>query len=91
MMPLAFMAASYQKAVGPEANPLWFYLHIFLQFSGYVIGLPGGATGFLLLNKASDIPHPCHQGIEIILYSIGLLQVSALLLRLAKDHKCRYL
>ncbi|CAL5344391.1 unnamed protein product [Camellia sinensis] len=91
MMPIGLLVARYLKAVGPAADPLWFYLHIVVQLSAYIIGLAGGATGFLLLSKSSGIHHPCHLGIGIILFSLGLLQVSALLLRPRKDHKYRYL
>ncbi|KAL7213712.1 hypothetical protein ACSBR2_016274 [Camellia fascicularis] len=91
MMPIGLLVARYLKAVGPAADPLWFYLHIVVQLSAYIIGLAGGATGFLLLSKSSGIHHPCHLGIGIILFSLGLLQVSALLLRPSKDHKYRYL
>ncbi|KAL7244363.1 hypothetical protein ACSBR1_016580 [Camellia fascicularis] len=91
MMPIGLLVARYLKAVGPAADPLWFYLHIIVQLSAYIIGLAGGATGFLLLSKSSGIHHPCHLGIGIILFSLGLLQVSALLLRPSKDNKYRYL
>ncbi|XP_057508498.1 cytochrome b561 and DOMON domain-containing protein At5g47530-like [Actinidia eriantha] len=91
MMPLGFMAARYLKAVGPSTGPLWFYLHIALQLPGYIIGMAGGATGLLLLHKSSGIHRPCHMGIGILLFCLGLLQVSALIFRPAKDHKYRYI
>ena len=75
-MPLGFMAARYLKAVGPSTDPLWFYLHIALQLPGYIIGMAGGATGLLLLNKSSGIRQPCHMGIGILLICLGLLQVT---------------
>ncbi|KAI8001313.1 Cytochrome b561 and DOMON domain-containing protein [Camellia lanceoleosa] len=107
MMPIGLLVARYLKAVGPTADPLWFYLHIVVQLSAYIMGLAGGATGFLLLSKSSGIHHPCHLGIGIILfpwttsgitalcstnlYNNSRLFVSALLLRPSKDHKYRYL
>ncbi|XP_057513253.1 cytochrome b561 and DOMON domain-containing protein At4g12980-like [Actinidia eriantha] len=92
MMPLGFMAARYLKAVGPSTDPLWFYLHIALQLPGYIIGMTGGATGLLLLlRKSSGIRQPCHMGIGILLCCLGLLQVSALIFRPAKDHKYKYI
>ncbi|CAL5324544.1 unnamed protein product [Camellia sinensis] len=90
MMPIGLVVARYLK-VGLAADPLWFYLHIVVHLSAYIIGLARGAIGFLLLSKSSDIHHPCHLGIGIILFSLGLLQVSALLLRPSKEHKYRYL
>lgn len=90
MMPLGFMAARYLKAVGPKADPLWFYVHITLQLPGYLLGMTGGATGLYLGIKSAGVHHPCHMGIGITLFCLGLLQISALFLRPAKDHKYRY-
>ncbi|KAL6993954.1 hypothetical protein U1Q18_012063 [Sarracenia purpurea var. burkii] len=90
MMPLGFMAARYLKAVGPTADPLWFYVHISLQLPGFVIGMVGGATGLLLGSKSSGIHHPCHMGIGITMFCLGLFQISAMILRPAKDRKLRY-
>ncbi|KAL6992895.1 hypothetical protein U1Q18_011013 [Sarracenia purpurea var. burkii] len=91
MMPLGFMAARYLKAVGPRTDPLWFYVHISLQLPGFVIGMIGGATGLLLRSKSSGIHHPCHMGIGITMFCLGLFQISAMILRPAKDHKLRYI
>ncbi|KAG5561074.1 hypothetical protein RHGRI_004178 [Rhododendron griersonianum] len=91
MMPLGFMAARYLKAIGPKADPLWFYVHISLQLPGYLLGIAGGATGLYLGVKSAGVHHPCHRGIGITLFCLGLLQISALFLRPAKDHKYRYL
>ncbi|KAI8567310.1 hypothetical protein RHMOL_Rhmol02G0111200 [Rhododendron molle] len=60
MMPLGFMAARYLKALGPRANPLWFYTHVSLQLSGYFLGMSGGATGLVLGSMSSGNHHPCH-------------------------------
>ncbi|KAI8567201.1 hypothetical protein RHMOL_Rhmol02G0102200 [Rhododendron molle] len=91
MMPLGFMAARYLKAVGPKTDPLWFYVHITLQLPGYLLGMAGGATGLCLDIKSAGVRHPCHMGIGITLFCLGLLQIYALFLRPAKDHKYRYL
>lgn len=75
MMPLGFMAARYLKAVGKTTDPLWFYVHIFLQFPAYLVGLAGGAIGLALSSKSSGVHRPCHMGIGITLFCLGLLQV----------------
>ncbi|KAG5561196.1 hypothetical protein RHGRI_004276 [Rhododendron griersonianum] len=91
MMPSGFMAARYLKALGPRADPLWFYTHVSLQLSGYFLGMAGGATGLVLGSMPSGNHHPCHMGIGISLFTLGLLQISALFLRPAKDHKHRHI
>ncbi|KAF7150550.1 hypothetical protein RHSIM_Rhsim02G0092100 [Rhododendron simsii] len=63
----------YLKSVGPKADPLWFYVHITLQLPGYFLGVAGGATGLYLVVKFADVHHPCHMGIGITLFCLGLL------------------
>ncbi|KAF7151705.1 hypothetical protein RHSIM_Rhsim02G0091700 [Rhododendron simsii] len=77
----------YLKAVGPKADPLWFYIYITLQLPGYLLGMAGGATGLYLGVKFTGVHHPCHVGIGITLFCLGLLQISALFLWPAKDNK----
>ncbi|KAG5561206.1 hypothetical protein RHGRI_004285 [Rhododendron griersonianum] len=91
MMPLGFMAARYLKALGPQADPLWFYTHVSLQLSGYFLGMAGGATGLVLGSMSSGNHHPCQMGIGITLFALGLPQISALFLQPAKDHKHRHI
>ncbi|KAG5538975.1 hypothetical protein RHGRI_019504 [Rhododendron griersonianum] len=91
MMPLGFMAARYLKAFGPRADPLWFYTHVSLQLSGYFLGMSGGATRLVLGSMSSGNHHPCHMGIGSALFALGLLQISALFMRPAKDHKHRHI
>ncbi|KAE9459774.1 hypothetical protein C3L33_08321, partial [Rhododendron williamsianum] len=74
MMPLGFMAARYLKALGPRADPLWFYTHVSLQLSGNFLGMAGGATELVLGSMSSGNHHLCHMGIGITLFSLGLLQ-----------------
>ncbi|KAF7151312.1 hypothetical protein RHSIM_Rhsim02G0092700 [Rhododendron simsii] len=68
-------------------NTLWFYVHITLQLPGYLFSMAGGATGLYLGVKFAGVHHPCHMGIGITLFCLGLLQISALFLWPAKDHK----
>ncbi|KAF7151566.1 hypothetical protein RHSIM_Rhsim02G0100700 [Rhododendron simsii] len=91
MMPLGFMAARYLKALGPRADPLWFYTHVSLQLSGYFLGMAGGATGLVLGSMSSGNHHPCRMSVGVTLFALGLLQISALFLRPAKDHKHRHI
>ncbi|KAG5561236.1 hypothetical protein RHGRI_004308 [Rhododendron griersonianum] len=51
----------------------------------------GGASGFVLGVMSSGNHHPCHMGIGISLFALGLLQISALFRQPAKDHKHRHI
>ncbi|XAR65742.1 hypothetical protein NMG60_11009952 [Bertholletia excelsa] len=94
MMPMGFLSARYGKAVGPSADPLWFYIHLGLQLSAFVIGLLGGTvTGLRILSgsfsRGVGVDYPGHFGLGLILSFLGLIQVSAGVLRPKKEHKYR--
>ncbi|KAL9269932.1 Cytochrome b561 and DOMON domain-containing protein [Drosera capensis] len=85
MMPLGAMIARYVK-VFEIGNPAWFYLHVACQASAYIVGVAGFGTG---LNIGTGTYHT-HRDIGIALFSLGTLQVFALLLRPKPDHKYRF-
>ncbi|KAL3519313.1 hypothetical protein ACH5RR_017462 [Cinchona calisaya] len=88
LMPLGAIIARYMK-VFPSADPAWFYLHITCQSSAYILGVAGFGTGLHLGSQSPGVTYTVHRGIAIALFSLGLLQLSALLMRPKKDHKWR--
>ncbi|KAL4555392.1 hypothetical protein LXL04_038010 [Taraxacum kok-saghyz] len=88
LMPMGAMAARYLK-VFKAANPAWFYIHAACQTSAYIVGVAGWATGLKLGGDSVGITHDAHRNIGIILFSLGTLQVFALLLRPKPDNKYR--
>lgn len=89
LMPMGALIARYLK-VFHSADPAWFYLHVACQTSSYIVGVSGWATGL----KLGSGPSPSHSvtvhgNIGIALFTMGTLQVFALLLRPKKDHKFR--
>ncbi|KAE9452751.1 hypothetical protein C3L33_15346, partial [Rhododendron williamsianum] len=57
----------------------------------FLLGMAGGVTGLYLGIKYSGVhQYPSHLYIGITLLLLGTLQVSALFLRLAKDHRYRH-
>lgn len=89
MMPIGALIARYLK-VFPSADPAWFYLHVTCQFSGYVIGVAGWATGLQLGGQSPGIQHTAHRTIGILLFCLATVQAFAVLLRPKKDHKYRF-
>lgn len=85
LMPLGAIIARYMR-VFKSADPAWFYLHITCQFSAYVIGVAGWATG---LKIGKEMYHS-HRNIGITLFCLATLQVFALLLRPKKENKYRW-
>ncbi|PWA47848.1 cytochrome b561 and DOMON domain-containing protein [Artemisia annua] len=89
LMPMGAMTARYLK-VFKVANPAWFYIHAACQTSAYAVGVAGWATGLKLGSDSAGITHTSHRNIGIILFTLGTLQVFALLLRPKPDNKYRF-
>ncbi|XP_020248750.1 cytochrome b561 and DOMON domain-containing protein At3g25290-like [Asparagus officinalis] len=88
LLPIGAIIARYLKTF-KSADPAWFYLHVSCQIIGYGVGVAGWATGLNLGSKSKGIVYSTHRNIGITLFSLGTLQLFALLLRPKKDHKYR--
>ncbi|XP_004292340.1 PREDICTED: cytochrome b561 and DOMON domain-containing protein At3g25290 [Fragaria vesca subsp. vesca] len=84
LFPLGMIIARYMR-VFPSADPAWFYLHVSCQLSAYAIGVAGWATGL----KLGRGEYMNHRNIGITLFAFATVQMFALFLRPAKDHKYR--
>ncbi|CAA7038440.1 unnamed protein product [Microthlaspi erraticum] len=84
LLPLGAMLARYLR----HKDPLWYYLHIGIQFTGFIFGLTAVILGIRLYNKIQpDIP--AHRGIGIFLLVLSILQVLAFFARPQKETKMR--
>ncbi|KAL6000365.1 hypothetical protein ACLOJK_024060 [Asimina triloba] len=88
LIPIGAIIARYLRTF-KSADPAWFYLHVTCQFSAYVVGVAGWATGLKLGNESKAVRYSGHRNIGIALFSLGTLQLFALFLRPKKDHKYR--
>ncbi|KFK32386.1 hypothetical protein AALP_AA6G234700 [Arabis alpina] len=89
LFPIGAMIARYMR-IFESADPAWFYLHVSCQFSAYVIGVAGWATGLKLGSESKGIQFNSHRNIGIALFAMATLQMFAMLLRPRKDHKFRF-
>ncbi|KAK1270764.1 hypothetical protein QJS04_geneDACA004383 [Acorus gramineus] len=89
LLPLGAIVARYLKTFN-SANNAWFYLHVSCQIIGYAVGVAGWATGLSLGSKSKGVVYHTHRSIGIALFSLGTIQVFALLLRPRKEHKYRF-
>ncbi|PIN03251.1 putative membrane protein [Handroanthus impetiginosus] len=89
MMPTGTVFGRYLK-VFPSADPAWFYPRATCQTSAYIIGVAGWATGLQLGNQSPGVQYTSHRTIGIIIFCLGTLQVSALLLRPEKGNRYRF-
>ncbi|CAN7052541.1 hypothetical protein IGI04_027705 [Brassica rapa subsp. trilocularis] len=84
LLPLGAILARYLR----HRDPLWYYLHICIQFTGFIFGLAAVILGIQLYNRIQpDIP--AHRGIGIFLLILSILQVLAFFARPHKDTKMR--
>ncbi|XP_076891292.1 cytochrome b561 and DOMON domain-containing protein At3g07570-like [Bidens hawaiensis] len=80
LLPIGAMIARYFK---DEHKSYWFYAHVTIQLSGFIIGLAGIITG-LVLNDRIDVNVAKHKAIGLIVVTLGCLQIMALLVRPSK-------
>ncbi|KAK1268642.1 hypothetical protein QJS04_geneDACA022768 [Acorus gramineus] len=84
LLPIGAIIARYFR----QHDPLWFYLHTIIQFSGFIIGLAGVVTGIALYDKLhADVLS--HRALGIFVLVLGILQVLAFFLKPDKDSKIR--
>lgn len=68
-LPCGAMVARFLK----QKEPLWFYLHTFIQFVGFLIALAGVVIGQALYNKIhADVT--AHRGIGYFALTLSILQ-----------------
>lgn len=60
-------------------DPTWFYAHIALQITGFLLGLTGIICGLVLENRSDANNVSTHKGLGITILVMGILQVSLLL------------
>lgn len=70
LAPIGAIIARYCK----NWDPLWFYLHVGIQFVAFIIGLAAVVAGVALYNKlhANVV---AHRGLGIFILVLGILQV----------------
>lgn len=71
IMPVGAIIARYFR----HKDPVWFYLHSFIQFVGFAFGLITVLLGIQLYNQM-HVHIPAHRGIGIFVLVLSILQVS---------------
>ncbi|XP_052184148.1 cytochrome b561 and DOMON domain-containing protein At3g25290-like [Diospyros lotus] len=89
LFPIGVIIARYMRTF-QSADPAWFYLHVFCQFSAYAIGVAGWGIGLKLGSESKGVQYTAHRTIGIALFCLATVQVFALFLRPKKDHKFRF-
>ncbi|KAJ4957155.1 hypothetical protein NE237_013938 [Protea cynaroides] len=84
LLPTGGIIARYYK----HRDPLWYYLHISIQFVGFIFGLAAVVAGTVLYGKL-HANVSTHRGIGIFVLTLAILQVMAFFIRPNKDSKIR--
>lgn len=84
LMIIGVIVARYLK----HKEPMWFYLHGSIQSFGFILGIAGVFSGFILKNNLK-IDVSTHKDLGIFILVLGCLQVMALLARPDKASKIR--
>uniref|UniRef100_A0A0E0PJC6 Cytochrome b561 and DOMON domain-containing protein n=2 Tax=Oryza rufipogon TaxID=4529 RepID=A0A0E0PJC6_ORYRU len=84
LVPLGAIAARYLR----HKDPLWYYLHVLVQFLGYIIGFAGVVSGIALYNRTHS-NFTTHRSLGISVLALGSLQVIAFFLHPNKDSQVR--
>ncbi|XP_043720328.1 cytochrome b561 and DOMON domain-containing protein At3g25290 [Telopea speciosissima] len=88
LFPFGAIIARYLRTF-QSADPAWFYLHVSCQFSAYVVGVAGWATGLKLGSESKGVVYSAHRNIGIALFCVATVQIFAMFLRPKNDHKYR--
>ncbi|XP_006655123.1 cytochrome b561 and DOMON domain-containing protein At3g61750-like [Oryza brachyantha] len=84
LVPLGAIVARYLR----HKDPLWYYLHVLLQFMGYIIGLAGAVSGIALYNRTHS-NFTTHKSLGFSVLALGSLQVIAFFIHPDKDSQVR--
>lgn len=71
------------------ADPAWFYMHVFLQTSAYVLGVAAWAIGLRLGTLSPGVVYHAHRNVGISVFTLATVQMFALCMRPDKEHKFR--
>jgi hypothetical protein len=74
LLPIGVMSARYLRPFA-WADPLWFYLHIICQLTGYALGVVGWGLGLKLQKYATPIKY-YHRNLGIAIFVFATLQVN---------------
>ncbi|KAG8363254.1 hypothetical protein BUALT_Bualt19G0003100 [Buddleja alternifolia] len=83
-LPVGAILARYLK----HKDNLWYYLHVIIQFIGFLLGVAAVIVGLSLKHKL-HASIPAHKGIGIFVLVLAVLQVCAFFWRPSKDSKYR--
>ncbi|KAJ4752566.1 Cytochrome b561 and DOMON domain-containing protein [Rhynchospora pubera] len=84
LLPIGAIIARYFR----HKDPLWFYLHVAIQFLGYLVGIAAVLAGISLYNKLNS-DFRSHKSLGIFILVLASLQVIAFFVRPDKESKLR--
>ncbi|KAK9758073.1 hypothetical protein RND81_01G204700 [Saponaria officinalis] len=86
ILPTGAIVARFLK----HKEPLWYYLHTIIQFTGFILALAGIVVG-QALNNHIHAEVAAHRGIGYFALTLGILQILAFFIRPDEETKLRRL
>ncbi|PON77141.1 Cytochrome b561 and DOMON domain-containing protein [Trema orientale] len=88
LLPIGAVTARYLRHV-QSIGPSWFYAHMGVQLSGFVLGTVGFAVGIRLGDLSPGVQYGLHRKLGFAAFILGALQTLALLFRPKTTNKFR--
>ena len=76
LLPVGVMAARYLRPICGANNPLWFYVHVTCQCTGYILGVAGWGLGMKLQSYNKGAIFYKHRNLGIAIFAFATFQVS---------------
>lgn len=76
LLPVGVMAARYLRPICGANNPLWFYVHVSCQCTGYILGVAGWGLGMKLQSYNKGAIFYKHRNLGIAIFAFATFQVS---------------
>lgn len=73
LLPIGVMVARYLRPFA-FADPVWLYIHITFQITGYILGVVGWGMGLQLQKYANPIQYR-HRNLGVAIFTLATLQV----------------
>ncbi|XP_062103550.1 cytochrome b561 and DOMON domain-containing protein At2g04850 [Humulus lupulus] len=88
LLPTGAVTARYLRHI-QSIGPTWFYVHMGIQLSGFVLGTVGFAVGIRLGDLSPGVQYGLHRKLGFAAFLLGALQTLALLFRPKTTNKFR--
>ncbi|KAK7385974.1 hypothetical protein VNO78_31988 [Psophocarpus tetragonolobus] len=81
LLPIGIIIARYFRVFPFKCDPMWFYLHIGCQLTGFLVGTTGWAIGLSLGHSSRYYTFQAHRTYGILIFTFSTVQMLAFRLK----------